>query len=103
MREGGTRHERTIMRMLMVMLAAVIAAPAAMAKQDDLMSPKLRIEWVEFKKLHDAGKVVVVDVRDAVAFEASRIPGSINVPLDQVEMRVAEIRKHGKPVVFYCA
>jgi rhodanese-related sulfurtransferase len=87
----------------MVMLAAVLAAPTAMARQDDLLSPKLRVEWVEFKKLHDAGKVVVVDVRDREAFEASRIPGSINVPLDQVETRVAELKKHGKPIVFYCA
>jgi rhodanese-related sulfurtransferase len=91
------------MRVLMVMLAAVLAAPTAMARQDDLLSPKLRVEWAEFKKLHDAGKVVVVDVRDQEAFEASRIPGSINVPLEQVETRVAELKKHGKPVVFYCA
>jgi rhodanese-related sulfurtransferase len=88
--------------MWMAMLAAVIAAPVVMATQDPTL-PGLRIEWAEFKKLHDAGRVVVVDVRDAVAFEASRIPGSINVPLDQVEKRVTELRKHGKPIVFYCA
>jgi rhodanese-related sulfurtransferase len=91
------------MRLLMMILAAFIAAPASLAAQDALLSPKLRIEWAEFKKLHDAGKIVVVDVRDPIAFEASRIPGSINVPLDQVETRVAELKKHGKPIVFYCA
>ena len=86
-----------------MMLAAAIAAPMPMAAQDDMASPKLRIEWAEFKKLYDAGKVVVVDVRDPVSFEAARIPASINVPLDQVETRVAELKKHGKPIVFYCA
>jgi rhodanese-related sulfurtransferase len=91
------------MRVLMVMLAAVLAAPTVMARQDDLLSPKLRVEWAEFKKLYDAGRVVVVDVRDQEAFEAWRIPASINVPLDQVETRVAELKKHGKPIVFYCA
>jgi rhodanese-related sulfurtransferase len=92
-----------MLKLAVVMCAAVLAAPAVAAAQDDLMSAKLRIEWAEFKKLHDAGKVVVVDVRDPVAFEASRIPGSINVPLDQVEKRVEELKKHGKVVVFYCA
>lgn len=91
------------MRMLMMMLATVIAAPMSMGAQDDMASPKLRIEWAEFKKLYDAGKVVVVDVRDPVSFEAAHIPESINVPLDQVEKRVAELKKHGKPIVFYCA
>jgi rhodanese-related sulfurtransferase len=91
------------MRLWMVMLAAVLGAPAAAAAQDELLSPKLRIEWAEFKKLHDGGTVIVVDVRDREAFEASRIPGSINVPLDEVEKRVAELKKHGKPIVFYCA
>jgi rhodanese-related sulfurtransferase len=92
-----------MLKLAVVMCAAVLAAPAVAAAQEDLMSSKLRIEWAEFKKLHDSGKVVVVDVRDAVAFEASRIPGSLNVPLDQVEKRVAELKKHGKPIVFYCA
>lgn len=89
--------------MLALLAVAVLAMPTGAAAQDDLTSPKLRIEWAEFKKLYDGGKVVVVDVRDPVAFENSRIPGSINVPLGQVAARVAELRKHGKPLVFYCA
>ncbi|CAN5567115.1 hypothetical protein BH23ACI1_BH23ACI1_23730 [soil metagenome] len=89
---------------LVVMMSAAAILPAsAVAAQDDPASARLRIEWTEFKKLYDAKKVVVVDVRDAAAFEAARIPDSINVPLDQVEQRVAELKKHGKAVVFYCA
>lgn len=89
----------TVLMCAAVMLGGTVRATG----QDDLSSPKLRIEWGEFKKLYDAGKVVVVDVRDPIAFEASRIPGSINVPLDEVEKRVAELGKHDKPIVFYCA
>jgi rhodanese-related sulfurtransferase len=92
------------MRILLAALAVgFLVLPSPAAAQDDPAAARLRIEWTEFKKLHDAKKVVVVDVRDAEAFEAARIPDSINVPLDQVEKRVAELRKHGKPVVFYCA
>jgi rhodanese-related sulfurtransferase len=92
------------MRVLMAALAvAFLGMPAPAAAQDEWKSPKLRIEWAEFKKLHDAKNVVIVDVRDAVAYEAARIPGSLNVPLPEVEKRIGELKKHGKPIVFYCA
>lgn len=92
------------MRILVTVLAVMLIAPAAAAAQeDDWRSPKLRIEWAEFKKLHDAGNVVIVDVRDAVAFETARIPGSVNVPLAEIEKRLDDLRKYKKPIVFYCA
>jgi rhodanese-related sulfurtransferase len=53
--------------------------------------------------LHDAGKVVVVDVRAAEAYEAAHIPGARSVPLDQVESRAEELKKLGLPLVLYCA
>ena len=77
-------------------------APAAHA-EEDTTSPKLRISWDEFKKLHDSGKLVVVDVRSAAAFEAGHIPGPRSVPLEQVEKRVAELKKLKRPIVTYCA
>jgi rhodanese-related sulfurtransferase len=92
------------MRILTALVAAVVlGAPATAAAQDEWRSPKLRIEWTEFKKLHDAKNVVIVDVRDAAAYEASHIPGSVNVPLAEVEKRMGELKKFGKPIVFYCA
>ncbi|HEX6976395.1 MAG TPA: hypothetical protein VF147_18440, partial [Vicinamibacterales bacterium] len=51
-----------------LMCAATVGAQGS--PDDQLASPKLRIEWAEFKKLYDAGKVVVIDVREAVSFEA---------------------------------
>lgn len=85
-------------------VALLPAEPAAlMASQDDLASPRLRIEWAEFKKLYDAGKIVVVDVRGPDAFEAGHIPGARSIPLDEVESRTTELKALGKPIVFYCA
>ena len=92
------------MRILMAALAVgFLTLPAPVAAQDEWKSPKLRIEWAEFKKLHDAKNVVIVDVRDAVSYETARIPGSVNVPLAEVEKRIGELKKYGKPLVFYCA
>jgi phage shock protein E len=71
--------------------------------QYDVNSPRVRIQWDEFKKLYDAKKIVVVDVRDEQSFKERHIPGAMLVPLDQVEKRAAELRKLGKPVVTYCA
>lgn len=61
-----------------------------------------RITVAELKKLHDAGAVIVLDVRTQVAYRDSHLKGALSVPLDQVAARVAEFAKSGKPVVTYC-
>ena len=71
--------------------------------QDDVSSSKLRIEWAEFKKLHDAGRVIIIDVRGADSFEAGHIPGARSVPLDEVEKRADDLKKLEKLIVTYCA
>jgi rhodanese-related sulfurtransferase len=65
----------------------------------------VRITMMGFQPLHADGKVLVIDTRDAIAFEGGRIPGALNVSLDQVEKRVEEIRAKaaGKPIVLYCS
>ncbi|MCA1562550.1 MAG: rhodanese-like domain-containing protein [Acidobacteria bacterium] len=83
-------------------LATAAGAPFA-AQEEDLSSAKLRVEWDEFKPLYDAGKVVVVDVRGADAFEAGHIPGALSVPLAEVERRADELKALKKPIVVYCA
>ena len=90
-------------------IAAVILAVAAgiqvsEGSQDTVLaSPKLRIEWAEFKKLYDQQHVVVVDVRDGEAYEAGHIPGSRSIPLDDIPRRASELKKLKKPIVLYCA
>lgn len=87
-------------------LVALTCAPPAAAQgspDDQLLSPKLRVDWSEFKKLYDTGAAVVVDVRDAASFEAGHIPGARSIPLDRVEAQAAELKKLGKPIILYCA
>jgi 3-mercaptopyruvate sulfurtransferase SseA len=85
-----------------IVLVAALAAPAPMGAQDT-SSAELRIQWAEFKKAYDAKRVVVVDVRGQDAYDAGHIPGSISVPLDDVEKRAGELKKTGKPIVLYCS
>ncbi|MBG9374648.1 rhodanese-like domain-containing protein [Panacibacter sp. DH6] len=45
----------------------------------------------------------IIDVRSAGEFNAEHINGAINIPLDQVPARTAELEKLGKaPIIFYC-
>lgn len=84
-------------------LAFLLASGAAAFQAEDTSSPKLRIAWDEFKKLHDKNDAVVVDVRGADAYELGHIPGSRSIPLEQVAKRVDEMKALKKPIVLYCA
>ena len=78
-------------------LAAAVAAAAQYAPG--------RIEIDEFRKLHTAGKILVVDVRDAGSFGEGHIPGAINVPLGEHEQAVHfnRLKSERRPIVTYCA
>lgn len=42
----------------------------------------------------------LVDVRSQAEFAAGHVKGSVNIPLDQVERRLAEFRKKNAVIVF---
>lgn len=44
----------------------------------------------------------LVDVRTAQEYAEAHAPGAINIPLDQVQKRIAEFTKLPKPIVAYC-
>jgi rhodanese-related sulfurtransferase len=46
---------------------------------------------------------VIVDVRTKGEFSGGAIPGSKNIPVQQIGNRVAEIKKWNKPVILCCA
>ena len=66
------------------------AAAASAAPQTDL------------KALLD-GKALVVDVRTPGEFASGHHPRAVNIPVDQVQSRIAEFGDKKKPVVVYCA
>jgi len=49
----------------------------------------------------DTGDVIVVDVRDAIEYQAGHIAGARSIPLDQLEARVSELAAD-VDIVAYC-
>ncbi len=73
------------------------AAGAPMPKSD-------RMSMADFKKLYEAGSVVVVDVRSNDAYLGGHIPGALSIPEATINEAVAEkLKKMGKPIATYCS
>jgi phage shock protein E len=45
---------------------------------------------------------LIVDVRTAGEYKSGHIQGSLNIPVDQIRSRTAELKKKGKPVITCC-
>ena len=88
-----------------VLVLLVLALPAAPSAQEADLSTAPRVSMTEFVALYSAGKVLVVDVRDADSFAAGHIPGARSMPLPTLldTANLAELKRAGKPVVLYCA
>lgn len=86
-----------IEKMLPVFLAVVVALAAAyfmFAKGGDLTGDEAR-------QLVQAG-ARLVDVRTRAEFAESHIAGAVNVPLQELEARMAELAPKDGAVVVYC-
>ncbi|WP_411824837.1 rhodanese-like domain-containing protein [Leptospira sp. 'Mane'] len=46
---------------------------------------------------------LVVDVRTAQEFEITHFPGAVNIPVDQLEIRLSEFGAKDRSIVVYCA
>ena len=47
----------------------------------------------ELKKRLEAGKMLIIDVRNAASFEKETIPGAINIPLPELEEHLKKMAK----------
>ena len=45
---------------------------------------------------------VIVDVRTPGEYKSGHIKGSLNIPVDQIRGKTAELKKKGKPVITCC-
>ena len=45
----------------------------------------------------------IIDVRTPGEYAGQHVPGAINIPLDQLSIRMDEIKDMPKPIVAYCA
>jgi len=67
-------------------------------RQRDALEPVSREELLRRKR---EGSVTVLDVRPAEEFAAGHIEGAINIPIKELEQRLAEVGR-GREVVAYC-
>ncbi|WP_274473840.1 rhodanese-like domain-containing protein [Mangrovimonas aestuarii] len=56
----------------------------------------------ELKALYENG-AVIIDVRSAGEYAGGAIPGSKNIPLQQIAAKAKDIKKLNKPVITCCA
>lgn len=60
------------------------------------------IKAIELAQLLKQGQVVPVDTREAAAYNRAHIPSAVNLPLEEIETRLAELHMlPGEPIV-YC-
>lgn len=56
----------------------------------------------ELAQLIQAGRVSLVDTREAAVFGRARLPGATNIPLEELETRLAELHMLPATPVLYC-
>jgi 3-mercaptopyruvate sulfurtransferase SseA len=89
-----------------LLLTVLVGCQASAAKEKSVPTAAEqvpRIEPQDLKALLDEEKeVVVVDTRRLGSYEASHIPGSISIPLAEMETRYQELPKDAR-IILYCA
>lgn len=73
----------------------VVSGEATSEKFKEISAP-------EVKNMIESGKAVVVHVLSGTEYEMQHIPGSINIPIIDMETTTALPRDKTTPLVFYC-
>lgn len=48
-------------------------------------------------------EIIIIDVRTPEEFNGGHVSGSLNIPLQEIQNRIEEIRTFQKPIVLCCA
>ena len=88
------------MGLTVVTLVGLSAADAQHPPGNELL-----MAFTEFQRLYAHKSVLVGDVRDADSFACGRIPGAVHVPVRDIEVQLAAVRKasKGRVIVTYCS
>jgi len=63
--------------------------------------PKNRVKGPEARRMVDRG-AVLLDVRTPEEFAIGHIDGALNIPIDDLGARIAELADKDNPVIVYC-
>ncbi|MBF0181380.1 MAG: VTT domain-containing protein [Magnetococcales bacterium] len=86
----------------MALLSVVLLIPRWVRKARE-QDHRLTIARLR-EKLERGEDLVVLDVRDAADYcgENGHLPGSVNIPLPELEARMEEVRRIGRPLAIIC-
>lgn len=83
-------------------LAAPALATEPRAPEAAVSAPAPGVVDIQAARRLVSGGIKVVDVRTPAEFAAGHVPGAVNIPLEEVERRHAEIGPPATPVLVYC-
>ena len=75
--------------------------PVSSEQKEETYPEIERVSLVDAKAALDAGTAVFVDVRGADAYNMSHIPGSLSIPLAELESRLGEFESN-QWIITYC-
>lgn len=55
----------------------------------------------DLKTIYGQG-AIILDVRTPAEFRSGHIEGATNIPVDQIDQHIAELRKKQKPIITCC-
>jgi rhodanese-related sulfurtransferase len=88
-------------RFVLLAILAVVASAGIASAQAMRNVPRITID--EVKELMAKKQVILVDVRDPLAFSEGHMPGAINVPFDMIPNHIDAWKKDKRLIVTYCA
>nr|WP_067487942.1 metalloregulator ArsR/SmtB family transcription factor [Nocardia ignorata] len=107
-REGVRIHYRLAgedVAQLFALLRKVAEAhqPSVAPARDSYLGPAVSQEMTREELLAraESGKLIVLDVRPAPEYQAGHIPAAVNIPVDQLAERIAELPADSE-IVVYC-
>lgn len=97
------RHSRTAFAALAILTIVIFSGCGGSSQAGLQPTPVENISGAELQALMASQEpLVILDVRTATEYEAGHIPGSINIPLDQLSSRLGELDPN-IPVACVCS
>jgi thioredoxin-like negative regulator of GroEL len=106
-RELRVQSVPTFMVFAQQRIADVVVGAIRKKRMREMIDPFLpraegALKAIELAELMREGVVVPVDTRDKGAFERAHLPGAVNMPIEEIEGRLAELHMLPARPVVYC-
>jgi hypothetical protein len=87
---------------VVLVLQMVQGSNAAPTNAQNIPEPGIqRVSLADSKAAFDQSAAVFLDVRDAGSYQVNHIPGAVNIPIDELEARTAELDPN-QWILTYC-